>query len=267
MKTVVVFVILLLIGEKNIAQVAEPSMPNTEQQLENITENNADIETEDDTYLQQMQEFLRNPVELNVAGEAELNQLRILTPVQIQNFLIYRKQVGKLIDVYELQAVPGWDIGTIQKIRLYVSVSTYIPVTDVLRHRLKNGEHSILLRASQILERSKGFMPASPAAINFYPGSPQKYLFRYKYTYRNLFQYGIIAEKDAGEQFFKGKQRQGFDFYSAHIFFRKTGPVKALALGDFTVNLGQGLTQWQNLAFKKSADAMFIKREGEILQP
>lgn len=267
MKTVFVFAILLLAAEKNFAQVAEPLSPNTEQQLENITENNADIETEDDAYLQQMQEFLRNPVELNVAGEAELNQLRILTPVQVQNFLTYRKQVGKLVDIYELQAVPGWDIGTIQKLRPFVNVSTYIPLADALRNRLKNGEHSMLLRASQVMERSRGFMPASPEAINFYPGSPQKYLFRYRYAYRNLFQYGIVAEKDAGEQFFKGKQRQGFDFYSAHIFLRKTGLVKALAIGDFTVNLGQGLTQWQSLAFKKSAEAMNVKREGEILQP
>jgi DNA uptake protein ComE-like DNA-binding protein len=267
MKAVLVFTILLLAAEKNVAQVAEPITPNTEQQLEHITENNADVETEDDAYLQQMQDFLRNPVELNAAGEAELNQLRILTPLQVQHLLTYRKQVGKLVDIYELQAVPGWDIGTIQKLRPFVSVSNHIPVTTTLKQRLKNGEHSLLLRASQIMEPAKGYLPVSRAATNYYQGSPQKYLFRYRYTYRNLFQYGIVAEKDAGEQFFKGKQRQGFDFYSAHLFFRKTGLVKALAIGDFTVNLGQGLTQWQSLAFKKSADVLNIKREGEILQP
>ena len=36
-------------------QVTEPI---TEQQLESITEKNDDVETEDDTYLQQMQQFL-----------------------------------------------------------------------------------------------------------------------------------------------------------------------------------------------------------------
>ena len=80
-------------------------------------------------------------------------------------------------------------------------------------------------------------------------------------------QYGIVAEKDAGEQFFKGKQKQGFDFYSAHIFIKRLGIIKALAIGDFTVNLGQGLTQWQSLAFKKSVDVMNIKREGAVLRP
>jgi hypothetical protein len=251
MRIVFVLLILFLLPVNTTAQVIEPATSNTEQQLENITENNEDIETEDDSYLQQMVQYLKNPIELNYADAAELNQLRMLTPMQVQNFISYRNLVGKLVDMYELQAVPGWDIGTIQKLRPYINVSIQVSAVDAVKRRLKNGEHSILLRASQVPERSKGYLLGSSTATNFYPGSPLKLLLRYKYAYRNLFQYGIVAEKDAGEQFFKGKQKQGFDFYSAHIFIRKTGIIKSLALGDFTVNLGQGLTQWQSLAFKK----------------
>ncbi len=251
----------------SFAQVTEPVTPITEQQLESITENNEDQETEDDSYLQQMIQFIKNPIELNEADVADLNQLRILTPIQVQNFILYRNLVGKLIDFYELQAVPGWDITTIQKIRPYISVSIEVSVNAALKKRLKKGDHIVLLRLSQVPERSKGYLIDSSTATNFYPGSPQKFLLRYKYNYKNILQYGIVAEKDAGEQFFKGKQQQGFDFYSAHIFIKKLGIIKALALGDFTVNLGQGLTQWQSLAFKKSVDVINIKREGEVLRP
>ncbi|MBL7702676.1 MAG: helix-hairpin-helix domain-containing protein [Ferruginibacter sp.] len=267
MRTLFVLTIIFFATVQTKAQVPEPVTTNTEQQLENITENNEDLETEDDSYLQQMVQFIKNPVQLNYADAAELNQLRMLTSMQIQNFIMYRSLVGKLIDVYELQAVPGWDINIIQKIRPYISVSIKVSPVDAVKTRLKSGEHSVLFRASQVLERSKGYLLDSFTTTNVYPGSPQKFLFRYKYAYKNLFQYGIVAEKDAGEQFFKGKQKQGFDFYSAHIFIRKTGIVKALAIGDFTVNLGQGLTQWQSLAFKKSVDVMNIKREGEVLRP
>ncbi len=259
--------ILFLAATNTIAQVAEPVTSNTEQQLENVTENNEDAETEDDSYLQQMVQFIKNPVELNYADAGELSQLRILTPIQVQNFILYRSLVGKLVDIYELQAVPGWDINTIQKIRPYINVSILVSAVDVVKQRLKKGEHSILARVSQVLERSKGYLPDSSTANNFYPGSPQKILLRYKYMYKDLLQYGISAEKDAGEQFFKGKQKQGFDFYSAHIFIRKIGIIRSLAIGDFTVNLGQGLTQWQSLAFKKSVDVINIKREGEVLRP
>ena len=105
------------------------------------------------------------------------------------------------------------------------------------------------------------------STVNRYAGSPEKLFLRYKYVYHNLLQFGITGEKDAGEEFFKGKQKYGFDFYSFHLFARKLGVVKSLALGDFTVNLGQGLMHWQSLAFKKSADITAVKRQADILRP
>lgn len=267
MKIWFVLMFMLFIAIHSTAQVTEPATPITEQQLENITENNEDMETEDDSYLQQIVQYIKNPISLNTADAAELIQLRILTPLQIQNFILYRNLFGNLLDLYELQAVPGWDIGTIQKIRPYINVSSTLSLTSGLKTRLQNGDHTMLLRVSQVPERSRGFLIDSSSTTNFYPGSPQKLLFRYKYTYKNLLQYGILGEKDAGEAFFKGKQKQGFDFYSAHIFLRKVGIVKSLAIGDFTVNFGQGLTQWQSLAFKKSVDVINIKREADVLRP
>ena len=80
-------------------------------------------------------------------------------------------------------------------------------------------------------------------------------------------QYGITGDKDSGEQFFKGKQKSGFDFYSFHLFAAKIRSIQALAIGDFTINMGQGLIQWQSLGFKKSADVLGIKRQSSILKP
>ena len=246
----------------------DPEIPATaKQQLENITENNADVEIEDDSYLQQMQYFIKHPINLNTADENDLLQLKLLNPIQVQNLLLYRNLLGKFISIYELQAIPGWNVAVIHKIKPYIVVSNEIVLLTTIRKRLQGGENSILIRASQILEKSKGFLIDSSSATNFYPGSPQKILIRYKYQYKNLLQYGVLGEKDAGEQFFKGKQKQGFDFYSVHFFAKSIGIIKSLALGDFTVNLGQGLTQWQTLADKKSADVLNIKREADVLQP
>ncbi len=245
------------------SQTTETS--STEQQIENITEGNEDVETEDDSYLQQMQQLLKNPVNLNTATETELKELKILTQLQIQNFISYRNLMGGLISVYELQAVPGWGIDVIQKLRPFITVNTSSTLIENINNRLKTGEHSLLVRVTQIAEKSKGYRIDSVA--NFYPGSPQRILLRYKYQFKNLLQYGVVAEKDAGEQFFKDSQKKGFDFYSAHLFIRNSGNIKSLAIGDFTVNLGQGLTQWQSLAFKKGPDVMNIKREADVLRP
>ena len=59
----------------------------------------------------------------------------------------------------------------------------------------------------------------------------------------------------------------GFDFYSFHFFLRRTGIIKALAIGDFTVSLGQGLIQWQTISFTKSSQTLYIKRESSCLNP
>lgn len=263
--SVIVFCLFFIFTGLPVAQSQNPETPAAEQQLENITESNSDNETEDDSFLQQMQQFIKHPLNLNTADEDDLKELRVLSVLHIQNLIRYRTLLGKLMDVYELQAVPGWDMEIIQKIRSFITVSNEEKVTAAVKNRLRDGEHSLLLRLTQTLEKAKGY--SADSAINHYPGSPQKILLRYKYQYKNLLQYGVIAEKDAGEQFFKGKQKQGFDFYSAHFFIRNAGKIRSLAIGDFTVNLGQGLVQWQSLAFKKSADVINLKREAEVLRP
>lgn len=258
--------VLLCLMQHGMLLAQLPETGNTEQQLENLTAGNADEPTEDDGFLQQMQQYLHHPINLNTADEATLAELKLLTPLQINSLLSYRAMMGQLISLYELQAVPGWDVATIQRLRLYVTVSSPIFLVHTLRKRLLGGNHSLLLRASQVLEKARGF-GVDTTAGNLYKGSPQKIFVRYRYVYKNLLQYGMVGEKDAGEQFFKGKQRLGFDFYSAHFFVRNIGPVQAFALGDFTVNLGQGLTQWQGLAFKKGADVINIKRQSAVLRP
>jgi hypothetical protein len=239
----------------------------TEQQLENLTETADGQENEDDSYQVLLSHLQKNPLNINAADETSLSELGFLTPMQVQYFLQYRSLLGNLISIYELQAIPGWDSATIQKVRPYVAVSAKLDFRQNMRKMLSNGDHAVLLRFVQTLEKSKGYLVDPNAVTNSYPGSPQRLLLRYAYNYRNQVQYGFLAEKDPGEQLFRGGQGRGFDFYSAHLFVRKLGLIQALALGDFTVNLGQGLTQWMNMAFKKGADMSSIKRQSAVIRP
>jgi hypothetical protein len=235
----------------------------TQEQLENLTDAQQS-EINDDSYLQQLEHFKKHPLNLNVADANELKELIFLNDLQIDNLISYRNLLGKLISIYELQSIPAWDIATIKKILPYVTVSNAVSVAEDFKARFKSGDQSLLLRYSEVLEKSKGF-DNTPGTK--YLGGREKLFFRYRYQYKNLLQFGITGDKDAGEQFFKGAQQYGFDFYSFHLFARKIGRIKAIALGDFTVNMGQGLIQWQSLAFSKSADIMDVKRQSTILRP
>jgi hypothetical protein len=261
-----IFLILaLFLWITSIGQVVEETSTTREQQLENLTDNQ-EAETEDDTYLQSLTHLRNNKINLNTADVSELRELKSLTDLQIQNLLRYRQLLGSLISIYELQAIPTWDVETITRILPYVRTDNTLPLSADLKQRFLRGQHSILARLQQVIETTEGF--SRPDSIsNRYLGSPQRLFVRYKYVYRNLLQYGITGDKDAGEQFFKGAQTKGFDFYSFHLYARKLGLIKALALGDFTVNLGQGLIQWQSLAFKKSVDIAAVKRQADVLRP
>ena len=242
----------------------ESPISTLEQQFENLTDVDQ-AETEDDSYHQQWERFRRNPLNMNTADENDLRELKILSGLQIANLISYRKLVGKFISIYELQAVPSWDIQIIKKLLPFITVAEPVDLTDFFKTRFRVGEHTLSFRFSEVLEKSAGFEKTSTGTK--YLGSPPKLFFRYRYQDKNLLQYGIVGDKDAGEQFFKGAQKYGFDFYSFHFFARKMGSVQALALGDFTVNMGQGLIQWQSLAFRKSVDILAIKRQSPVLRP
>jgi hypothetical protein len=235
-----------------------------EQQLENQAEREEGI-TEDDTQWQQLHYWQKHPMNLNTADENDLKDLSLLTDLQISNFLRYRKMLGALVNIHELQAIPAWDMVTIRRLLPFVIVQDEKTTLEKIVQRLKPGEQNILLRLQVVPERSKGYIKTSDSST--YLGSPAALLFRYTYKYRNLLQYGITGDKDAGEQFGKGTQPTGFDFYSFHFFVRKAGIVQSLAMGDFTVHLGQGLIQSQGMAFKKSAAVINIKRQTPVLRP
>ncbi|MEO6682420.1 MAG: helix-hairpin-helix domain-containing protein [Ginsengibacter sp.] len=262
------FCLTSAIAQEKIPPPVRTEPPTTvEEQLEDLTEANEDAVPDDDSFLQDMMYFLKEPINLNYADEGLLQQLKLLSPIQIANLLLYRKAFGNFLHHYEIQAVPYWDIQTIQKILPYITVSEKADVVKSISSRLKGGDQTLLVRGTQVLEKSKGNLIDSNTAKNFYPGSPQRVLVRYRYKYKNSLQYGVTAEKDAGEQFFRGAQKDGFDFYSAHFFVKDIGMIKSIALGDFSVNLGQGLTSWQSLSFNKGAEILNIKRQSETIRP
>ncbi len=258
-------VIWLLVARWVAAQ--EPVRnPLTEQQLENLTELNEEA-TEDDGYWQQLESLRRHPLDLNRASREDLEGLPMLSALQIDAFFSYRKLLGKLSGLQELQAIPGWDLVTIRLLLPFVTAGDGKADPNSWSRRLYMGNHSLLLRASKVLEQATGYQAPATPDKDHYQGDPYRLFARYRYSYGNVLQYGVTADKDAGEPFFTAPRRAGFDFYSFHFFIRGKGTVKALALGDFSVNMGQGLIHWQSLAFKKSAAVVQIKRQGPVLKP
>ncbi|MGN7822802.1 ComEA family DNA-binding protein [Chitinophaga sp. 22536] len=225
-----------------------------------------DAASDDDEDWQQLEDFMRHKIQLNTADGAMLQSLGILTAIQVEEFLTYRRLLGNLVSIYELQAVPGFEPEVIRQLLPYVKVGDDLMPHYSLHDYLHKGGHTAMLRYGRQLEKPRGYQ-GTATAPPAYQGGPDKILLRYRYSFPRYISWGVTMEKDAGEPWSGFPKQYGFDYYSAHLFVRNVCGLKTIALGDYTVNLGQGLLQWQAHAYGKGAAAMQVKREGDILRP
>jgi hypothetical protein len=241
--------------------------------IEMIAENAEDEEIDYTTLFDDLIFLLNRPINLNNCTKDDLSSLPILNEIQINNLLAHIEDNGKFITIYELQSIDGFDLKTINNILPFVKVTRDYEALNVnLKEVLKNGKHELFLRSQLILEEQKGFSPIDSADLaanpnSRYLGSKPKFYTRYRFKYGRNISIGFTGEKDAGEEFFNGSQEEGYDYMSAHAFAKDLGVVKRLAIGDYQVQLGQGLTMWSGLAFGKSAQVMNIKKTAQVIKP
>jgi hypothetical protein len=209
----------------------------------------------------------RRPLNLNQATSTDLAEFPFLTDLQQNALPEYRSKYGNLISIFELQAVPGFDLATIKQLLPFVMVNEP-GILGQAAPTLSASRQQVILRWSRQLEDKAGFtVPDSDTTSSRYFGSPDQLYIRYRYTRGDRISAGITAEKDAGEDFFKGSNRKGFDFYSAHLYVKNpVRRVKSLALGDYSVTMGQGLLVYQGFAARKSAVTTLVSRSGRPLR-
>ncbi len=267
---------LLLVFILSSTQLKAQDDRDREQQLnafeliiEALSEQNDEGLT-DDTYLQRLYDIYEDPIDLNRATEAQLRSLGLLSQPQIDQLLNYIDRDGDMMSIYELQAVPLLDAQTIENILPFVMVTGRREVVQpTMRHMLFNGKNELFLRMQRVLQTKDGYrdrMEGDSTIAAPYQGSPEKLYLRYRHKYKTRLSYGLTAEKDDGEDFFRGSNKNGFDFYSAHLFLRDVGPFESLAIGDYEVNIGQGLVAWSGFAFSKGPYVLDVKRVARPLK-
>lgn len=255
---------------KALAQEEEHPMEMRQEQaagreMERTGEEQLPAQENDEQY-QELAGYARRKLNLNTTDAAALHGLGLLDALQVNALLQYRETLGALVSIYELQAVPGFDLPLIRSLLPYVQAGSGLEPFYSLKDYVRRGKHQLELRYSRTLEAAEGYRRGPDEAVR-YLGSPDKMLLRYRYRFGKYASWGIMMEKDAGETWMrKGAPWLG-DHLGFHLFLQRMGKVKALALGDFTVNMGQGLIQWHGFSFGKSAAVMQVKRESEVLRP
>lgn len=266
LKSWLVQAILLALPSFLLAQ--QPDETEVQEIIENFARNEDAEEFSFDASIDDLENLKKRPLNLNTASTGELSEIVLLSAQQIDELQRYIMRHGKLISIYELQAVPLWDIATIKAVMPYIRVNENLQDLHVpLKDLFTKGNTMFLSRYQQQIERSRGYTVPDNLTKQFYQGSPFRLFARFRYTYGTQMSYGFTADKDAGEEFFTGSNKRGFDFYSGHFFIRNRKQLRALALGDYEVRLGQGLIMWTGFGFRKSPAVMMVKRESPKLRP
>jgi hypothetical protein len=274
-----IFLLILLISLSNLvlAQKAKKNKADgnevsngTQFLIENLVEDSDGENFDFGTQFEYLENYEQNPLDINNATEEELVTFGLFTAIQIQALLLYRKRFGQIYSLYEMQGIPTFDVKTIVRMTPYVSVSATKEQEKMNFGKMfKYSRHQIFARYQRILEQQKGYRPLEPGETGSrFLGSPDKFYLRYRMTYSDRMSFGLTMEKDAGEEFFTGSNPQGFDYYSGHFYLKKISKnVHSIALGDFQVYFGQGLTIWGGFGIRKGAQVLNVKRISLPIRP
>lgn len=254
-----------------------------EQSIENIAENSEDEDLDYTTLFDQLSFYYEHPINLNRREiEYDLKQLQLLNQFQIKSIIDHKKKHGKFITIYELQTIDLINSSDLRKLLPFVVINDNLDAANLtLSEMFKRGKNDLFLRFSRVLNDVSGQQNLDDSSWINSPnnkqlGSPDNIYLRYRFKYQNHLSFGLTTEKDAGEAFlintkaknlFNKTNNGGFDFYSAHFFIKDIGKIKALAIGDYHIQLGQGLTFWSGLAMGKSSYVMNIKRSAVGIKP
>ena len=264
MKKFLFFAFILLDTVYGIAQ----QLPDdaAENRIENMASQTSG-ET-DFTEIEEMKAQLKeHPIDLNYSTEEEMSAFGIFDPVQVLEILQHRKLFGNFIALEEIQTLDYFDMQIIQQLLPYLRIGKPL-VDEKLRPKslLKNSNSKLWMRAQQLLEQQQGYLK-DENGIKKYDGSAWKLYSRYRYSAGSYFSFNVTGEKDAGESFFTGNHKNGFDFYSMHLFVVPNRILKSFVIGDYQLQYGQGLVAWSGLSFGKGSETVLVKKQGLGIRP
>ncbi|SOD88025.1 ComEA family DNA-binding protein [Spirosoma fluviale] len=200
-----------------------------------------------------------NPIDLNLATRDELEATYLLSERQLSNLAAYRAEFGDLLSINELQAVPDFDLPTIRKLLPFVTITGTPGLFGALPTPTDN---YLILRYEQVLEQQKGFSEATPDKKGNLPtrylGSSGQWYARYRYSRPRAFSLGLTVEKDPGEMInWQPSARQyGADYISFHAQLQNRGKWRNILLGDYQLQIGQGLVLSAGFVLGKSAETV-----------
>lgn len=191
---------------------------------------------EDDIFITQIEELLKNPIEINKADFSGLSQIPFLSKQQVDLILDYRNKNGIFFSKFELLNIDGIDYLSAKSILPLIKVNTEMPSKNERNRDDFFKNYKVNLR-SRVLNKNQSILK------DFF-STENKYYNRFLAEINN-YRIGFTSEKDYYE-------RNQVDFYSFYFQSRDILLDKIL-IGDYQVYFGNGLAIWNPYRIYKPA--------------
>ena len=203
-----------------------------------------------------------HPLNLNTATREDFERIPFLTDQQIEELCSYLYQYDGMRSFGELAMLNSLDPIRRQLLPYftYIDERQREKAFPKWKDIVKYGKHNLLVTAKVPFYKRRG-------DDDGYLGSPYRHSLRYSFNYGDYIQAGLTGANDAGEPFFKGRNKMGYDHYSFYFILRKLGRLKALAVGHYKLRFGMGLVMNNSFSFGKLATLSTLGRSGNDIRP
>ena len=206
-------------------------------------------------------ELESSPVDINTATKEDLQRIPFLNDEDIAEILEYVFRNGDMLSKQELVSVKSLSAVKRTLLEYFIKVvPTKHDGFPSVKNLLRYGDNKLVADGNVPLYSRKGDK-------NGYLGYKYKHSIRYDHTYGDYLRIGFVAAQDAGEPFFSGRNRMGYDFYSGYLSLRKLGRIKQLTVGRYRLGMGMGLVMNNNLSFGKTLLTTTVNRSGTTIRP
>ncbi|MFN8280585.1 MAG: hypothetical protein U0V49_09910 [Saprospiraceae bacterium] len=195
-----------------------------------------------------------------------LRNLPFLNQKDVLNILKYIHAHGPIYSVLELQSIGDLELDKIRKILRLVDLENKAWSNP---WKKKSGLRQDLSgRLSLRMGRKISTSEYDRKVAASYAGSEDRAFLRARLKLRGRFEFGVMAEKDAGEPWWSNRAPAGLDYVTSYIVIEHIHhKVSQWIIGDYRMRIGQGLVIDNSFAAAGSQDPGYLVKPSMILKP
>lgn len=211
---------------------------------------------------EELSELENHKIDLNRCTRDELLQLPFLSAQQVMDFIEYRDRHGRIETMVELYMIRSMEKSTIDLLSHFATIYPEV-IKDTLpslKNLIHYGRHEFLATFKAPFYNRRG-------DENGYLGYKYKHWLRYTFTSGQHVKLGLVASQDAGEPFFAGQNKAGYDYYSFYLMLQKWGCVRRMVVGRYRLKFGMGLVINNSFGLGKINTLATLGRSANNIMP